>query len=195
MMNNNREKSGDPDGQLYMQHELDTNSRNAIYALRTTHQHQSQLLVLADQKANILVGILAVILTIIFTKADFLTNLSGIYIIPIAVFIILEVAALLLALLVIMPKTIGHLHTTKIENIPNPFYFGFFTKFSEDDYVEYLSDTLKDGMSARSLLAKDIYQTGIVLRKKYVLLKYTYILAFVGVLVLASSVVAFLFIR
>jgi hypothetical protein len=195
MMNNNREKRGDPDDQLYRQHELDTNSRNAIYALRTTHQHQSQLLVLADQKANILVGILAVILTIIFTKADFLTNASVIYIIPIAVFIILEVAALLLALLVIMPKTIGHLHTTKIEDIPNPFYFGFFTMFSEDEYVEYLSNTLKDGMSARSLLAKDIYQTGFVLRRKYVLLKNTYILAFAGVLVLASSVVAFLFIR
>ena len=194
-MNNNREDDGGSDDQLQMQHALDVNSRNAIYALRTTHQHQSQLLVLADQKANILVGILAVILTIIFTKAQFLASLSGIYIIPIAVFIILEVAALLLALLVIMPKTIGHLHTSKIENIPNPFYFGFFTKFREDEYVEYLSLRLNDGMSARILLAKDIYQTGVVLRKKYILLKYTYILAFAGVLLLASSVVAFLFIR
>lgn len=185
-------KNRNPDGQLDALHELDLGSHDVIYALRTAHQHQSQLLTLADQKANILVGILAVILTIIFTKSEFLTNVSDLSIIPIAFFILFEVTALLLALLVIMPKTMGQLNTTRIENIPNPFFFGFFTNFQEDEYLEYLSDRLNDDKSARNFLAKDIYQIGLVLRKKYILLKYTYILAFAGVLLLSTSTVIFL---
>ena len=43
--------------------------------------------------------------------------------------------------------------------------------------------------------AKDLYQGGSVLRKKYVLLKYTYLLAVAGVALLAFSSVLFLFIR
>ena len=192
MTKSNSVKNRNPDGQLDVLHELDLGSHDVIYALRTAHQHQSQLLTLADQKANILVGILAVILTIIFTKSEFLTNERDLSIIPIAFFILFEVTALLLALLVIMPKTMGQLNTTRIENIPNPFFFGFFTNFEEDNYLEYLSDRLNDDKSARYFLAKDIYQIGLVLRKKYILLKYTYILAFAGVFLLASSTVIFL---
>ena len=128
--------------------EIDIASHDVIYAIRTAHQHQSQLLVLADQKANILVGILSVVLTIIFTKSSALTNISSDLFVPVACFIVLEVVALLLALLVIMPKTIGQLNTTKIENIPNPFFFGFFTRFREDEFLEYLSRELNDDKSA-----------------------------------------------
>ena len=192
MKKSNSVKNRNHDAQLELLHELDLGSHDVIYDLRTAHQHKSQLLTFADQKANILVGILAVILTIIFTKSEFLTNERDLSIIPIAFFILFEVTALLLALLVIMPKTMGQLNTTRIENIPNPFFFGFFTNFEEDNYLEYLSDRLNDDKSARNFLAKDIYQIGLVLRKKYILLKYTYILAFAGVFLLASSTVIFL---
>ena len=189
------EKNDRPVGQLDIGDQLDINSHDVIYTLRTAHQHQSQLLVLADQKANILVGILAVLLTIIFTRANVLTQASGKFLIPIACFIMLEVLALVFALLVIMPKTIGRLHTNRIENIPNPFFFGFFTRFGEEEYLEYLTHRLDDDRSARYLLAKDLYQIGQVLRKKYVLLKYTYVLAVSGVSLLALFTVAFLLTR
>jgi hypothetical protein len=105
----------------------------------------------------------------------------------------LEVAALLLALLVVMPKTVGQLNPLHIENIPNPFFFGFFTKFREEEYLGYLADNLGDDQQARHLLAKDLYQIGIVLRKKYYLLKYTYLLAVAGVVLLAFSTVVYWF--
>lgn len=171
------------------------NDHDVIDALRAAHRHQSQLLILADQKANILVGILAVILTIIFTKADNLLEISDTYLIPLACFVAMEVTALVLALLVIMPKTIGRPHADSMENIPNPLFFGFFTAFSENEYLDYLSTRLNDNSSARRFLAKDLYQGGSVLRKKYVLLKYTYLLAVAGVALLAFSSVLFLFIR
>ena len=168
---------------------------NVDYMLRTAQQSFTQLSVAADQKANILVGILAVMLTIMFTKSDLLADISGTFLVPIACFIVLEVAALILALLVIMPKTIGRPNGRGIENIANPFFFGFFTMYSEEEYLGYLSRRMNDNGSARHLLARDLYQTGFVLRKKYALLKYTYLLAVTGIILLALSTVLSLFIR
>ena len=185
-MNSNKENRH---YELDIQNQLDLGSHDVIYALRTAHQHQSQLLFLADQKANILMGILAVILAIIFTKADFLSAVGEWLLIPVACFVLLEVAALLLALLVVMPKTVGRMKPLLIEDIPNPFFFGFFTKFREEDYLRYLACNLDTDQQARHLLAKDLYQVGQVLRKKYFLLKYTYILAVSGVVLLAFSTI------
>jgi hypothetical protein len=55
--------------------------------------------------------------------------------IPVAGFLVLELAAFMLAIWVIMPKKIGQFNETGIENIPN-IYFGFFTGFSEDEYLD-----------------------------------------------------------
>ena len=94
-----------------------------------------------------------------------------------------------------MPKTIGQLNTTKIENIPNPFFFGFFTRFREDEFLEYLSRELNDDKSARNLLAKDLFQIGFVLKKKYSLLKYAYLLTVTGVILLAVITIVSMFIQ
>jgi len=138
------------------------------------------------------VGILALLITIVFTRIDFLSKLSGMLLIPVAGFLVLELAAFLLAIWVIMPKTIGQFNETRTENIPNIFFFGFFTSFSEDEYLDYLTHRLNGNGSARYHLAKDLYQIGAVLRSKYVLVKYAYSVAILGVILLSASTVIFL---
>jgi hypothetical protein len=196
---NDREQNSDVNHKddlhhLDIQRQLDLGSHDVIYALRTAHQHQSQLLALADQKANILVGILSVVLTIIFTKVDIMVTVNNGFTIPAVFFILLEGAALLLALFVIMPKTIGRINSMDIEDIPNPFFFGFYTNFKEQEYLAYMADKLTDDESARNFLAKDLFQIGIVLKKKYKLLKYTYLLAACGVILLVISLIIYLLI-
>ena len=88
--------------------------RDVIYALRTVHQNQMQLILLADQKANILIGIVAVIFTILFTNTNFLTNISQWLLVPFACFLLVEVMFVVLALLVIFPKNINRLRKRKI---------------------------------------------------------------------------------
>jgi len=186
-MMNNKEKNDSPTLQ-------DKNSLDIIHALRTAHQYQTQLIILADQKANILIGIVAIILTILFTRADFLTKIDAWLLIPLAGFVSVEVAALFLALLVIMPKTVGRLKTMHIEDLPNPLFFGFFTKFKEQEYVTYLTNKLDSNLSARELLTSDLYQIGLVLQKKYTLLKQAYSLAVVGIILLIIFTIIFLFV-
>lgn len=166
---------------------------DVIYALRTAHQNQTQLIILADHKANVLVGIVAVTLTILFTNINFLNDVDHKLSIPLACFILMEIIALFLALLVIMPKTTGRSQTMKLEDIPNPLFFGFFTKFKEDEYVMYLTDKMHDNQSARKFLARDLYQIGVVLKRKYLLLKYAYGFAVAGVVSLLCSTFVLLF--
>ena len=171
----------------------DMDDHDVIYALRTVHQNQTQLVVLADQKANILIGIVAVVFTILFTKTHFLTNIHERLLIPFVCFLLMEVLAAFLALFVILPKKIVRPESMKIEDVSNPLFFGIFTKFKQDEYVTFLSDKLIDNQSARVLLITDIYQQGGVLKRKYSLLRYAYTVAAIGVASLLSFIVLFLF--
>lgn len=155
---------------------------DVIYTLRTTHQNQTQLLILADQKANVLIGALVVALTILLTRSQISVALNGPMIVPLFMFVALELCAFVLALLVITPKTTGTIKCKSLQDMPNPLFFGFFTQFSQDQYVDYLTSQLPDNDAARRMLASDLYQIGRVLRRKYIILKYAYLTAALGVI-------------
>lgn len=156
-------------------------SHDAIYALRTVNQNQTQLVILADQKANILIGVVVVIMTILFARNKLSFDGAISQILPFAIFFVMEIIAAFLALLVIIPKNIDHAKLASVNDMTNPLFFGVFTKAAEEDYVEYMMQRLRDDHAARVMLVRDIYQTGGVLKRKYVLLKYAYAIAILGV--------------
>lgn len=168
------------------------NDHDVIYTLRTAHQNQTQHLILADQKANVLIGIIAVTLTILLTRIDYVTAFfngqESLFRYGIGTFFIIETLALLTAIMVILPRTVSAVRSNKPENMPNPLHFGFFGQVSEEEYVEYLTSTIKDNDSARKLLAADFYQMGKVLKRKYRYLKLAYSLTIIGFLVLLAII-------
>ena len=158
-----------------------------IYALRTAHQSQMQLNIMSDQKANILVGTIAIFLTFLFTRVgtDDISDHRLIYVMTAVV--ILELIALMLGILVIKPRTRWMNHSLKIEQMPNPLFFGFFSVYSEADYINYMQNRMIDNVSARELLLKDLYQTGQVLKRKFTLLKFAYTFAATGIVIGVTS--------
>lgn len=138
---------------------------------------------MADQKANILIGTLVLMFTVVFTRLLTLSEFSTQIVLPLAVFVVLELIPIILTTLVLIPKNISGLKGIKIEQIPNPLFFGFFTCFTEKQYVDYISENLSDNQSAQEFLVKDIYQIGMVLKRKYFLLKLAYLSAMAGFIV------------
>ena len=162
-----------------------------IYAIRTAHQSQNQLNLMADQKANILVGTIVLLLTFLFTRIPSF-NLTDQWLIAlIGVFTMLEVIAALLGIMVIKPRTRYLKQPIEIEDMPNPLFFGFFCRFKEQEYVDYIQHLLTDNESAREALLKDYYQVGLVLKRKFTLLKYAYNFAASGLLFAAIGLVAY----
>ena len=164
-----------------------------IYALRTAHQSQTQLNVMADQKANILVGTIAIFLTFLFTRVSTEQIADPQLTISLSVVVALELTALLLGIMVIKPRTRWMNHSIKIEDMPNPLFFGFFCAYKETDFVDYMQQRLVDNDSARKLLLKDLYQVGQVLKRKFTLLKFAYTFATLGIIIGVSSVAFILF--
>lgn len=155
-----------------------------ICAIRTSHQTQSRLIVLADQKANALIGVLVVAFTILFSKIQQPPDLSLISQIAFIAFLLLALTGIIFALMVIFPKNIAGKKSETLEQIPNPLFFGVFTQFEQEEYVDYLTDQLATGASAMKLFMTDYYQVGMVLKQKYSQLRWAYMLTICGFAVL-----------
>jgi hypothetical protein len=160
------------------------NSGEIVSAMQIVHYNQSRLIILADQKANALIGMLTVVFTILFANIQHLSKLPVSGQIAFFGFLLMEVSGIIFALLVIFPKNISRKGPEKPEQMSNPLFFGAYTQFGEDEYVTCLMNRLISGVAARQLLLIDYYQVGIVLKQKYRQLRRAYILAVGGLVLL-----------
>jgi len=152
-------------------------NHDIIQTLRTAHQNQAQLNLMADQKANILIGALILMYTMVFSRLLTLAEYSDQVMVPLAAFVVLGILPLAITTFVLVPRNIKEQVSEKIEHMPNPLFFGFFTEFSEREYVDYMTSAIDVGEKARRLMLKDLYQIGVVLKRKYRLLRLAYIFA------------------
>lgn len=150
--------------------------RDIIYALRTTHQYQTGLVNLADQKANILIGLSLVSFTIVFTRTSWILEQVGLIRSGVLLFLACQLATVLAAVLVILPKMAPYPKSSSLTTSPNPMFFGFFTQFSQSEFIEFGMERYQVDEDARRSLLRDIYQVGAVLNRKYRILKVAYML-------------------
>ena len=154
---------------------------DVIYALRAAHHNQTQLNVMADQKANILVGLIVIPMSILLTRVSTL-SLESFEFYAAMLFVACEAIAIVFGILVIRPRMRWRYQKQGIDQLPNPLFFGFFCNIPEDDYVQHMLSRLDSNGSAREILLRDYYQVGHVLRRKFMLLKFAYLFAAGGML-------------
>ena len=139
---------------------------DAVYALRTTQQHHVQLSLMADHKANMLIGATFIVFTLAIGQSQS-DDLS----VPLLILAISAFASAGLAALAVMPAT-----TPRRNLSPNMLFFGGFDALTEEEYIErLLGDEFKSQESVYRAMLRDIYQMGIVLgQKKYKYLGWAY---------------------
>lgn len=152
------------------------NQHDIIYALRTAQQHHVQLGLMADNKANIILGSFLIFITVTQSLLEKNMDLN----IPIWTLTAFYSLSAIFALLVIMPR-FREKKVLKGETPSNLLFFGSFSRMSIDEYVSSLSAKLTDDQSAREMMMRDIYLIGQVLQKKYTNLRLSYSLLAVGV--------------
>jgi len=154
---------------------------NAVHLIRTTQTIHVSLSQMADQKASILMGATFVIFTITIGQAKGAGAPVPLLILGAAAFF-----SAVLAVLAILPAT--HFRTNQAPI--NLLFFGSFTQLDEEDYIDRLTEQMTSDASLYRLMARDIYQNGVVLeRKKYRLLGYAYRIFLIG---LTASFIAFI---
>jgi len=159
---------------------------------RVTLKNHLSLSDIADTKANILLSVNAIIISVVLSNLiPKLDNPSNGYLIyPTVIFITFSVISMILAVLATRPNvTSGKFSKEDVENKKvNLLFFGNFHKMRLDEYEWAIQELVKDKEYIYTSLTKDLYFLGLVLNRKYKILRITYSIFIIGVVI---SVMAF----
>ncbi|WP_405608807.1 Pycsar system effector family protein [Polaribacter sp. Asnod1-A03] len=147
---------------------------------------------IADTKANILLSVNAIIVSLALSNLlPKLDNPSNSYLItPTVVFIIFTVVSIILSILATRPNvTEGKFTKEDVANKKvNLLFFGNFHQMELPDFEWGITEMMQDKDYLYGSLTKDLYFLGLVLNKKYKILRLTYTVFMIGIIV---SVIGF----
>ncbi|WP_312082863.1 Pycsar system effector family protein [Epilithonimonas hominis] len=171
---------------------LESPERGIETMFRITLNNHTKLSQIADSKANILLSVNAIIISIalstLIPKLDAPRNAH--LVIPSFVMIMFSVACIILAIMSTRPKVSSGTFTRKEieEKKVNLLFFGNFYKMPMEEYLWAMKEMMKDRQYLYDTMIKDLYYLGVVLNRKYTLLRLTYTVFTIGII---ASVVAF----
>ena len=164
---------------------------------RVTLKNHIKLSDIADTKANILLSVSAIIMSIalstLFPKLDKADNYYLIY--PTMLFLLMSVVTMIFSILSTRPKvTSGTFSSEDVKNKKvNLLFFGNFHKMPLNEFQDGMEQVMNDRDYLYKSLMKDLYFLGKVLDKKYKLLRVAYNIFMVGIILsLLAFVVSFL---
>jgi predicted metal-dependent HD superfamily phosphohydrolase len=172
----------------------DVPERGVETMFRVALKNHMTLSNIADTKANILLSVNAIIVSLSLSNLlPKLDNPSNNYlIVPTVIFVIFTVASIILSILATRPNvTQGKFTKEDVANKKvNLLFFGNFHQMKLNDFEWGITEMMQDRDYLYGSLTKDLYFLGLVLNRKYKILRLTYTVFMIGILV---SVAAFAF--
>lgn len=159
---------------------------------RTTLRNHIKLSDIADTKSNILLSVNAIIISLALSNLiPKLDNPSNDYlIVPTLIFVVFSIISMILSIRATRPNVTSGTFTDEDvrKKKVNLLFFGNFHKMELNKYEDAIATMLKDKDYIYSSLTKDLYFLGVVLERKYRILRWTYTVFMLGIIL---SVIAF----
>lgn len=175
----------------------DSPDRGIQTMYRVTLRNHIKLSDIADTKANILLSVSAIILSIalsiLFPKLDKPANNYLIF--PTLLFLLTTIITMVFSILATRPKvTSGKFNRDDVVNRKvNLLFFGNFHKMPLEDFKNGMKVIMDDKAYLYESLMTDLWFLGIVLNRKYKILRYAYNIFMFGIILsVIAYVVAFL---
>lgn len=169
--------------------------RGISTVFRIMAQTQNNLSQMADSKANILISVNSIVLSIVistmFAKLDANPNLR----IPVIILVLVCVVVIIFSILATRPNISGGTFTKEdvANKQTNLLFFGNFYKMGLHDYDWAMMEMLNDKNYLYTSVVKDNYFLGVVLAKKYRFLRIAYNIFMYGlILVMLAFALSFL---
>jgi hypothetical protein len=143
---------------------------------RSSYRVNMDLSTLADAKANIMISINGLIVSILIASiAPGMEKNPWLYI-PTSLFLLGCLVSLVFAVLAARPRVQSTVLTPDdaLRERKNLLFFGNFSHMTEGQYVDSLKQVVADPNRTYEMMMKDIYGVGSVLKKKYVMLQASY---------------------
>ena len=143
---------------------------------RGAYRVQLTLTALADNKANMMISINGIIISIIIASVAPKLDSNPWLLIPTSLFLLGNLTSIIFAILAARPR-VGSRHVDLDDlrhSEGNILFFGNFCKMQECEFVEGMSNLVRDRTTLYESMIRDIYGIGSVLQKKFALLQIAY---------------------
>lgn len=159
---------------------------------RATYRTHVNLSSIADNKANIMLSVNAIVLSVVVANLATKLDTNPHLVIPTIILVAVCLSSLFYAIQATRPKvTEGK---SSMEDIKarrsNLLFFGNFYNMAIDDFHYGMMEMIRDEDFLYSSMTRDLYYLGVVLAKKYTFLRICYNIFLFGIIV---AVLAFLF--
>jgi predicted metal-dependent HD superfamily phosphohydrolase len=164
---------------------------------RNTYRTHLNLSAIADNKANMMISLNAIIMSVIITYLSTKTSITGAefaqhrsLLIPVGMLLLTTLGSVIFAIISAQPEVTSfsfkknQMNSKKV----NLLFFGNFTNIPLEDFQQGMHEIMRDKKSLYTNMITDIYYLGEVLDRKYKILRISYSIFMVG---LVLTVVAF----
>ena len=156
---------------------------------RSAYRVQMDLTGLADNKANMMISINGIIISIIIAAVAPKLDSNPWLLIPATIFLCGTLISIVYAILAARPRVSStHISLEDLENSKgNILFFGDFANLSQDEFTQGMMSLLEDKTLVYESMIHNLYGLGSVLRKKFALLMGAYTSFMVALILGVSS--------
>jgi hypothetical protein len=160
-------------------------ARGVETMFRSAYRVQMDLTGLADNKANMMISINGIIISIIIAAVAPKLDTNPWLLLPTTVLLLGNLASVIFAILAARPRVSTEpiaYHDLR-HSKGNILFFGDFSSLSEAQFVEGMEGLLNDRQALYDTMIRNLYGLGAVLKKKFALLQVAYtvfMLALIG---------------
>lgn len=153
---------------------------------RSTYQNQSNLIQMADNKANIIISINTMIISSIIAITGYGAVAGKIdtyeyqVMIPIIVIILSCLVSVIFAIQAARPKLIKAENQGGTMQKSSLLFFGVIATYTQQGYIDEMNKLLDAGNELYEHMTIDLYNQGLILKRKYNLLVYAYQIFMIG---------------
>lgn len=169
----------------------DSPERSIETMFRTTAGTSQRLSSQADTKAHIMISVNAIIISVLLSIVVRRIDEFARFTIPVTMLLVINLVTIILSILATRPnisKGIIDQNDLK-QNKINLLFFGNFLRMNFDEYRDSMLQVMNDRQILYVTMLRNLYEHGIVLGKKYRMLKAAYNVFMYGLVI---SVIAFL---
>ena len=180
---------------------LELGTKRGIETLfRTSYRTNMDLTSLADAKANIMISVNGLIVSILIASLAPGFEKNPWLLLATSLFLLGCLCSLVFAVLAARPRVQSNVVTVEsaLKNRTNLLFFGNFNHMSQAEYVFAMKEVVQDPTQIYEMMMKDVYGIGSVLQKKYELLRKSYtifiaalvvgVLSFIGTFVYTTYI-------
>lgn len=161
-------------------------SKDILNIIRTTMRNNIELTHIADNKANVLLSLNALMLTFLIPFAiPYIDAIKRFHLgLPLAILVLTCTIVIYIAALVLKPgKFFAKQKKIEEGRYMSPFFFGNFYKMGLYEYREYITEAVADSELMKDHIAEDLHYIGTRLGRKMTLIRIAFNIFLIGLII------------